>query len=138
MAEIVRDIEFVPGQIEGVGTLTGVATAPLHTGDQVSKAGRTTGTTAGRITAIEIDNLVVGYEIGDLRFDNQIEVEGTGNLPFSRGGDSGSLVVNRDRKAVGLLFAGSDTGGTNRRGLTFLNPIADVLNALNINLVTGP
>jgi hypothetical protein len=33
--------------------------------------------------------------------------------PFSRGGDSGSLVVDADNKAVALLFAGGDQGGAN-------------------------
>ena len=47
----------------------------------MSKVGRTTGKTLGRVTAFELDNVVVGYDIGNLRFDNQIEIEGAGTTP---------------------------------------------------------
>lgn len=119
-----------------VGTLAGWA--PVDGAEQVQKIGRTTGLTDGRVTAIEMDDVVVGYgaDLGELRFDNQIEVESTGTGPFSRGGDSGSLVYRpADRRAVGLLFAGSETGGQNGTGLTYLNPIDEVLTALGATLV---
>ncbi|MPV36309.1 chymotrypsin family serine protease [Georgenia subflava] len=118
-----------------VGLLAGVAEAIGD--DVVQKIGRTTGVTDGRVTAIELDGVVVGYgpELGELTFDNQIEVEGSADLPFSRGGDSGSLVYRpADRRAVGLLFAGSETGGENGRGLTYLNPVDEVLTALRATL----
>jgi hypothetical protein len=54
--------------------------------------------------------------------------------PFSAAGDSGSLIVGRDRRAVALLFAGSDQGGANGRGLTYANPIHSVLQRMNIEL----
>jgi hypothetical protein len=102
----------------------------------VAKYGRTTGRTAGTITAIELDNLRVQYDAGVVRFDDQIEVQGTGG-PFSQGGDSGSLVFTEGdgARAVGLLFAGSDTGGPGGGGLTYSNPIAVVLNSLDAELV---
>jgi hypothetical protein len=104
--------------------------------EQVSKIGRTTGLTHGHVTAIELDDVVVGYgeELGELRFDNQIEVQSNGPQPFSRGGDSGSLVYRTDGVAIGLLFAGSETGGDNGNGLTYLNPISAVLDALGAEL----
>jgi hypothetical protein len=68
-------------------------------------------------------------------FDNQIEVEGMGTSPFSRPGDSGSLVVDTQCRAIGLLFAGSTSGGRNGKGLTYVNPIGDVLSSLSANLV---
>lgn len=40
-----------------------------------------------------------------------------------------------DLRAVGLLFSGSDQGGTDGRGLTFANPIRPVLDALNVELL---
>jgi len=138
VAELVNGVEFVPGAIDGIGALGGVSTSPVNEGDIVRKTGRTTGTSTGRVTAFELDNVVVGYDIGNLQFDNQIEVEGAGADPFSRGGDSGSLVVNNEGMAIGLLFAGSNTGGVNGFGLTYVNPISDVLNSLNVDLVTGP
>jgi hypothetical protein len=121
-----------------VGAITG--TAVTVGGELVAKIGRTTAVTEGRVTAIELDEVVVGYgeELGELRFDDQIEVESTGAGPFSRGGDSGSLVYRQDGVALGLLFAGSETGGENGTGLTYVNPIDAVLTALGARLVGSP
>ncbi|MEV7963149.1 hypothetical protein [Oerskovia paurometabola] len=117
-----------------VGLIT--TTAVALGGETVGKIGRTTAVTAGRVTAIELDDVVVGYgeDLGALRFDDQIEVESTGTGPFSRGGDSGSLVYRADGVALGLLFAGSETGGENGTGLTYVNPIDTVLAALDARL----
>ena len=118
-----------------VGRIT--TTAVALGGEQVAKIGRTTAVTRGRVSAIELDNVVVGYgeELGELSFDNQIEIESTGSGPFSRGGDSGSLVYREDGVALGLLFAGSESGGENGTGLTYINPIDAVLDALGVTLV---
>ena len=118
-----------------VGRIT--TTAVALGGEQVAKIGRTTSVTRGRVTAIELDNVVVGYgdDMGEISFDNQIEVESTGTGPFSRGGDSGSLVYRADGVALGLLFAGSESGGENGTGLTYINPIDAVLDALGVTLV---
>jgi hypothetical protein len=107
--------------------LAGVGPALVDEATTVYKVGRTTGATRGRVTAFDLDNLVVNYDLGNLRFDGQIEIEGTGQTPFSDGGDSGSLIVDADMRAVALLFAGSETGGRNNLGLTFANPIHRVL-----------
>jgi hypothetical protein len=87
------------------------------------------------VTAFELDHVIVGYDIGNLRFDDQIEIEGSGSGPFSQGGDSGSLIVNATRQGVALLFAGGDQGGSNGQGLTYANPIATVLDRLKIDLL---
>jgi hypothetical protein len=100
----------------------------------VHKVGRTTGQTTGRITAFDLDNIDVEYDMGTLRFDNQIEIEGTGRRGFSDSGDSRSLIVDVELRAIGLLFAGGDEGGTNGMGLTYANPIDAVLDALKVNL----
>ena len=100
----------------------------------VGKVGRTTGTTRGRVSAFELDNVVVEFGLGFLKFDNQVEIEGAESDPFSQGGDSGSLIVDADRRAVALLFAGSDLGGSNSLGLTYANPIRAVLDALKVDL----
>jgi len=117
-----------------VGRIT--ETAEADGTEQVAKIGRTTGLTHGHVTAIELDDVVVGYgeELGELRFDNQIEVQSDGPGPFSRGGDSGSLVYRTDGVAIGLLFAGSESGGDNGTGLTYVNPIGPVLDALGAEL----
>jgi hypothetical protein len=68
----------------------------------VQKTGRTTNYTTGQITAINA-TVNVNYGGGRVaRFVNQIL---TTNM--SAGGDSGSLLLDMENRAVGLLFAGS-------------------------------
>jgi hypothetical protein len=121
-------------KLRGLGKLAGLGDKFLDEGIVVAKIGRTTGLTRGRVTAFELDNVVVGYDMGNLRFDNQVEIEGAGDGPFSEGGDSGSLIVNDDKRGVALLFAGSDLGGANGQGLTYANSLHAVLDALKIEL----
>ncbi len=104
--------------------------------DQVQKLGRTTGLTAGRVSAFNVRSLIVEYEISPtVRFDGQIEIQAQDGGDFSLGGDSGSLIVSDgDRVPVGLLFAGSDQGGDAGGPVTYANPIAEVLAALNVEL----
>jgi hypothetical protein len=128
--------EFNRTEIRDLGALAGVRTAPVDDGTTVHKHGRTTGLTHGRVTAIELDDVTVAFDEGNLSFDDQIEIEGSGDLPFSDGGDSGSLIVDDSLHAVGLLFAGGDQGGSNGRGLTYANPIATVLDQLGVTLLT--
>lgn len=98
-------------------------------GLNVGKSGRTTQLTSGRVTAIGV-TVNVAYGARVARFVNQIAVR-SGAGDFGLPGDSGSLIWTWDarRAPVGLLFAGG--GGT-----TFANRIGDVLNALDVNLVT--
>jgi hypothetical protein len=103
--------------------------------EPVAKVGRTTGATRGVVIAAELDNVSVGYDAGNAVFDNQIEIQTSGGGPFSQGGDSGSLIVDSDMQAVGLLFAGSDSGGPNNLGLTYANPVGEVFRALSVSLV---
>ena len=127
-------IAFDRATLKGLGTLRGLRQAPLSLGDRVAKVGRTTGVTHGRVTVVELDGLVVGYDMGNLLFDDQIEIEGAGPRAFSAGGDSGSVIVDEDFRACALLFAGGDTGGSNDMGLTFANPLPLVLQTLNLRL----
>ncbi len=115
--------------------LAGVGPELVEAGGFVYKVGRTTGPTKGRITAFDLDNIIVGYDSDNLRFDNQVEIEGTGRSAFSDGGDSGSLIVNESMEAVALLFAGGDQGGSNGLGLTYANPIRRVLSDLKATLL---
>ncbi len=123
------DVDAIPLDYGELGTLAGVLEDPAEAG-AVAKRGRTTGFTRGRVTAFELDGVRVGYTRGTLTFDDQIEIEGTGSGPFSQGGDSGSLILTGEPspRAVGLLFAGSESG------LTFANPIAAVLRELGVSL----
>ncbi len=94
-------------------------------GDLVQKYGRTTEYTTGKIQVVDA---TVNVNYGDGRmalFEGQYI---TG--PMSAPGDSGSLVLDMENYAVGLLFAGSD--GEN--GVMIFNPIEEVLKALNIEM----
>jgi hypothetical protein len=134
VASIDGAIPFDHRTLTGLGKLAGLGDPVLAEDDAVGKVGRTTGTTKGRVSAFELDNVVVDYGLGVLKFDNQVEIESTGSDPFSQGGDSGSLIVDADRRAVAILFAGSDQGGPSGHGLTFANPIRAVLDALKVDL----
>jgi hypothetical protein len=112
--------------------LAGLGAEFADPGTDVFKVGRTTGARKGRVTAFDLDNVVVGFDAGNIRFDGQVEIEGAGRRAFSDGGDSGSLIVDADMQAVALLFAGSESGGSNGLGLTYANPIHEVLAALKV------
>lgn len=110
--------------IAGLGSLQGSKDAPLQGGEAVLKIGRTTGVTRGWISAFEIDDLWVDYDMGPIAFDGQIEIESASESPFSLGGDSGALVVDEDLRAVGMVFAGNGVD------ISYANGIQDVLQAL--------
>jgi hypothetical protein len=134
IAQLESGVQYDFAKLTGLGKLKGLGDAFLDEGSVVAKVGRTTGLTRGRVTAFELDNIVINYDVGRLTFDNQIEIEGLGEGPFSAGGDSGSLIVGKDLLAVGLLYAGSDQGGSNGQGLTYANPLHVVLNTLHLEL----
>lgn len=73
----------------------------------VLKTGRTTGFTRGTINAVALDNVPIWTASGNVIFDNLIEVRWeSARKPFSRPGDSGSLVFTEtDQAVVGLHFA---------------------------------
>ena len=129
VAALTDGIAHDPTELKGLGKLSGVRTEPLDVGDEVFKVGRTTGLTRGRISAIEIDDVSVEYGTGIFDFDGQVEIESRDRTPFSLGGDSGSLIVDGNHRAVGLLFAGNDDD------VTYANPIDAVLKTLNVQLL---
>jgi len=95
-------------------------------GMTVKKNGRTTQATLGMISDINV-TIRVSFSGGVAEFRNQIGIRGTG-MVFSRGGDSGSLIVTANtNQPVGLLFAGR-TDNT----ITFANPIGAVMAGLGI------
>jgi hypothetical protein len=129
VAQVAEGIAVDAQTLQGLGALAGVRNTPLESGEPVWKVGRTTGLTQGTVTAIEVDDLAVHYDIGDLVFDNQVEIgPAVAGQPFSMGGDSGSLIVDAQRLAVALLFAGNDVDAT------YANPIQPVLAGLQVRL----
>ncbi|WP_020470285.1 hypothetical protein [Zavarzinella formosa] len=136
MAELAAGQEFDPGTIRGLGNLAGLGAEFVDVGTKLAKLGRMSGLTHGRVTVFELDTLIIDYGIGKLRFDQQLEIEGAGDDPFSQTGDSGSLIVEADtRLAVALLFACSSLGGANNKGLTYASPLRFALDALKADLV---
>ncbi|MEP7027653.1 MAG: hypothetical protein ABI960_03570 [Candidatus Eisenbacteria bacterium] len=131
LARLEDGVAFEPSKLRGLGRLQGVRAGPLVPGERVAKLGRTTGLTRGIVSAIEVDGVIVGYDEGERRFDDQVEISPAGRVPFSRGGDSGSLIVDADRLGVALLFAGNDAD------TTYASPLPAVLAALRVRLVTG-
>lgn len=117
VAEPVANAMITP-EILGIGKVTGSREAELDL--VVQKSGRTTGITQGIILLLNAVVRVSYGSAGTTVFTDQI----ISDIP-SAPGDSGSLVVDSDRRAVGLLFAG---GGD----LTVCNRIAQVEQALGI------
>lgn len=114
--------DLVTPDILEIGIPTGVGTATLGTG--VQKSGRTTGHTIGAIQQIDV-TVAVNYGGPTATFTGQLMAGA-----ISQGGDSGSAVLDMDKRVVGLLFAGSAT-------TTIINPIQYVLDALNVEIVTA-
>lgn len=133
VATVNDEINIDASTLTGIGRLNGVSAATATADLAVAKVGRTTGVTHGRVSVFELDGVMVNYDIGTLRFDNQLEIEAD-NEAFSAGGDSGSLIVDGASLAVGLLFAGSDQGGEHGHGMTYANPIQLVLDGLDVDL----
>jgi hypothetical protein len=122
--------------LNGLGRLRGLRNDPLTGNEAVKMIGRTTGNTTGTISTIELDNITVDYDQGQATFHSQIEIQGTPTVSFSEGGDSGSLILDDQLAALGLLFAGSSTGGLGNLGYTYANPLEEVLTQLRVDLVS--
>ena len=89
-------------------------------GDIVRKTGRTTGMTEGIVEQI---NVTVNVDFGSGRIAQFTDQFMAGDM--SDGGDSGSLAINEDARAIGLLFAGSAT-------TTIFNRYSNVASALGL------
>jgi hypothetical protein len=122
IAAPIRDGLLDPAIVDIGAPPQGIAEAKL--GMQVFKSGRTSGVTEGIITQVDVV-VNVKYDTRTARFSNQIMI-----TPCSQPGDSGSLVLDFQRNAVGLVFSGSDQ-------VTVANLIGAVLAALNVELVTA-
>jgi hypothetical protein len=126
-----------------LGRITGVATdiAPylMNPAEPVFKLGRSTGPRHGFVTGANLDALTIQYAEGPIQvlaqFAGFFEIEGYKGRPFSEPGDSGSVVVDRSGKVIGLVFAGTQTGSTANRALTYAIPIRPILDALQIEIL---
>ena len=100
---------------------------PVTVGLPVQKTGMRSGWTAGNVLAINA-TVDVGYGIGVARFHDQILAwNPVTRQAIGAPGDSGSLVLDWDNVAVGLLFAGSAT-------ITVCNQIENVRALLRVEV----
>jgi hypothetical protein len=121
---------------------TPASVAEAQGGWRVEKVGRTTGFTCGTVVGVVPSAMGVAYSVKEygvsktVFFNDVIVVAGENGQPFSKGGDSGSLVVGYDeqgnRHAIGLVFAGNEA-----RGQSFIVPLPVVLDKLGVELVSG-
>ncbi len=122
LAEV--DLSDLDRRIHWVGNLRGTVLTPA-VDLIVSKCGRTTGFTTGRVVNINA-TVDVNYGAGQsARFVGQLIT-----TPMSAPGDSGSLVADLHGNAVGLLFAGSSRA-------TVVNPIEAVQRLLGVRVADG-
>jgi len=97
----------------------------VNPGDVVSKYGRTTKNTIGRVEGVDA-MAKVWYGDNLLKWENQIIISNMfADKPFSLPGDSGSMILNALLKPVGVLYAGSDE-------ITLANHAAKFAEALKI------
>ncbi|MBD2298602.1 hypothetical protein [Nostoc sp. FACHB-190] len=105
-----------------------------------AKIGRSTNLTIGKMNAFEMDNIEVIYrdhhnhDILNMKFNNLIAIEGFTiqgyqNNPFSKTGDSGSIIIDQEGNPCALLVAGTGNG------ITYANPIETVVQELNIEFL---
>ncbi|HKV37116.1 MAG TPA: hypothetical protein VJP89_22435 [Pyrinomonadaceae bacterium] len=140
-----------------IGAVKGyVAKKDITLGESARKFGRTTGYTEGRVFSIYLD-LWIRYDRTrqSAFFENQLLVEPAAPAfqKFVAKGDSGSLLVDGNQHAIGLIFGGMseapetaqalpNPGATNTaqriEGYGVANPITDVLEQLKIELLLNP
>ncbi len=113
-----------PGLVEDdileIGRVQGARTVTME--DRVNKSGRSSGLSSGEVTAL---GATLQVQLNDDEyglFSDQVVCD-----MKSQGGDSGSLVLDDNRRAVGLLFAGSES-------FTVFNHINNVLSALEVKI----
>ncbi len=104
---------------------------PLRTilprlGMTVTKRGRTSGLTSGKIIDVDFRTLIHYPGLGKVGFTKQVLCE-----RYTAQGDSGALVFDKaSGRIVGLHFSGSPQGSV-------FNPIASVIAALGIHFTAG-
>lgn len=114
------DPDAIIPEIMNIGLPTGTANVAL--GQKVQKMGRTTSLTEGVVQQIDV-TVNVDYNGRVIQFRDQVFTSS-----MSQPGDSGSGILDMDKRAVGLLFAGSDR-------VTIFTPIERILSHFNVDVV---
>ncbi|MBC7346264.1 MAG: hypothetical protein H5U00_02250 [Clostridia bacterium] len=110
--------EAITPEILGIGPVRGIREA--HVGMRVLKSGRSSGLNSGEILAVGATVQVTLEEGRSGLFSDQFVTQ-----PLAKPGDSGSLVLDEEHYAVGLLFAGSEQS-------SICNRIQNVLELLQV------
>ncbi|KUJ23056.1 uncharacterized protein LY89DRAFT_165778 [Mollisia scopiformis] len=97
-------------------SLTTISDVSLQSEELVIKYGRTTGWTLGKVNGC--DSYHFDWQ-ADTVTSRSLSIVGLNNIPFSRAGDSGSMILNRKGEAVALLFAGNLLSKESVNGLAF-------------------
>ncbi len=135
VAKVISGMVKTDGSILEIGTLSH-STVAASINQAVKKSGRTTGLTRSTISglnatvSVAYDNECAGGAAFTKTFTGQIVIANR-RSKFLAGGDSGSLMVEdvtTNPRAVGLLFAGSNTAA-------IANPINQVLSFLGATMV---
>lgn len=112
--------------VDGIGAVREIG-PPLEPGDPVHKVGRTTGLTRGKVisigTTVHANYRAIGFGYTPALYVDQIVCD----LECAYG-DSGSLLLDRHNRAVGLLFGAVP-------GATWCNPFDIVVTDLGIELI---
>jgi len=101
-----KRVNDVDETILEIGEITGEGEPRLEM--PVKKSGRTSGLTYGFIDEVDVTAKVTMGSGKIATFTDQFSIISL-NGKFSEPGDSGSLIVSEDNRAIGLLFAGSET-----------------------------
>ncbi|HMS41166.1 MAG TPA: hypothetical protein PKE69_13125 [Pyrinomonadaceae bacterium] len=117
-------------------------------GEKAQKFGRTTGYTSGNLFSVALDIWIKYDRTGKVAFFADqflVETDKTNYEKFVDKGDSGSLLVDEENNAVGLIFAGAngkiDLKDSEQNAQIVVNnygvanPISEVMNKMKIELV---
>ncbi|AEB75584.1 hypothetical protein [Clostridium botulinum] len=121
IAKITRR-SYISTKITFLGRIKGTKAPRLY--EKVQKVGCTTELTQGQISSIGTTIITDIMEEQTL-FKNQIITN-----KMASGGDSGSILLDKNMNAIGLLMSGGSSSNT-------YNPISAVLDSLNVKIVVG-
>lgn len=117
----IPNLSFASSKIALIGKLQGISSPKL--GDKVRKVGCSTELTNGTINTLGVTATIFGEDNKEYIYKDQIFTSS-----MSCGGDSGAILVNKDKKAVALLMGGSDC-------VSVHSPLYRVLKALSVKIV---
>jgi hypothetical protein len=120
----------VTAHVHGIGPVhESACAASVSPGDAVTKVGRSSGLTKGTVvmtdTSVNPNHKAVGFSDPSVLFMDQIVVD-----IHAEYGDSGSLLLDRDNRAIGMLFGGVK--------YSWFNPFRMVETLLAVRLLPPP